>query len=68
MVSLHTKECIEKVHNFDCSALLNTLHLTRAERSSPVWKIQKMVKNPCLSVKNTHLGCEKFQKKIWAQL
>ena len=52
MVSLHTKECIEKVHNFDCSALLNTLHLTRAERSSPVWKIQKMVKNPCLSIKN----------------
>ena len=36
--------------------------------NSPVWKIQKIVKNPCLSVKNMHIGCEKFQKKfglIW---
>ena len=31
---------------------------------SPVWKIQKMVKNPCLSVKNMRIGCEKFQKKF----
>ena len=32
--------------------------------TSPVWKIQKMVKNPCLSVKNMRIGCEKFQKKF----
>ena len=32
--------------------------------NSPVWKIQKMVKNPCLSVKNMRIGCEKFQKKF----
>ena len=31
---------------------------------SPVWKIQKMVKNPCLSVKNMRIWCEKFQKKF----
>ena len=31
---------------------------------SPVWEIQKMVKNPCFSVKNMHIWCEKFQKKI----
>ena len=24
---------------------------------SPVWKIQKMVKNLCLSVKNMRIGC-----------
>ena len=39
-----------------------------AGSTSPVWKIQKMVKNPCLSVKNMCIGCEKFQKKfglIW---
>ena len=33
--------------------------------SSPVWKIQKMVKNPCLSVKNMRtIWCEKYQKKF----
>ena len=31
---------------------------------SPVWKIQKIVENPCLSVKNMRIGCEKFQKKF----
>ena len=32
--------------------------------NSPVWKIQKMVKNPCLSIKNMRIGCEKFKKKF----
>ena len=44
------------------------VHPCTSLHTSPVWKIQKMVKNPCLSVKNMRIGCEKFQKKfglIW---
>ena len=46
-----------------CTRKLNFLNF-RVLYISPVWKIQKMVKNPCLSVKNMRIGCEKFQKKF----
>ena len=48
----------EKVHCIVHHATTNKLY------NSPVWKIQKMVKNPCLSVKNMPIWCEKFQKKF----
>ena len=32
--------------------------------SSPVWKIQKIVKRSWLSAKNMRLQCDKFQTKF----
>ena len=54
------KEEIRNVNSNDEPTTDNILGMY----SSPVWKIQKMVKNPCLSVKNMRIGCEKFQKKF----
>ena len=42
----------------------NVLYILYILYNSPVWKIQKLVKNPCLSDKNMRIWCEKFQKKF----
>ena len=58
----------QKNHLIEENVLRAACYLTDARVPgvciSPVWKIQKMGKNPCLSDKNMRIGCEKFQKKF----